>query len=123
MAKKILIIDDDADYVEAVSATLQGRGYEVTARSDGPAGFSAAKSWKPDIIILDIMMAYDSEGLDMAGKLAQDAATNAIPIVLVTGIRHPEDLPANSAMIKATLEKPVKPDVLIAAIENALKKA
>jgi len=121
MAKTILIIDDDAEYVEAVSNTLQARGYRTESRLDAASGFSAAVASAPDLIILDIMMTYDSEGLDMASKLSSDAATCHIPVLLVTGIRHPEDLPVSADSVRGYLEKPVSPDVLIAAVEKGLR--
>jgi twitching motility two-component system response regulator PilH len=120
MPKKILIIDDDTDYTEAVSATLSAKGYETISCVDGASGIEAARSSSPDLIILDVMMTYDSEGFDMAGKLAADSTTKSIPVILATGIRHPEDLPLIPGTVKATLEKPIRPDILLAAIEKAL---
>ncbi|NUM33539.1 MAG: response regulator [Candidatus Brocadiae bacterium] len=122
MAKTILIIDDDFEYVESTTAALQASGYKTISRENGTIGFEAAKSTQPDLIILDVMMRYDSEGLDTVGKLCNDPATKTIPILLITGIRHPEDLPVQSEAIKATLEKPIQPDLLISAIEKVLGK-
>ena len=121
MAKTILIIDDDMEYVESTAATLQESGYTVISRNNGSMGFEAAKAESPDLILLDVMMRYDSEGLDTMGKLGGDPATRDIPILLITGIRHPEDLPMQSDSIKGTLEKPVNPPVLLTAIEKALR--
>ncbi len=120
MSKTILIIDDDAEYVESMTATLQANGYQVISRENGPMGFEAAKSTSPDMIILDVMMRYDSEGLDTLGKLAGDPATQKIPVLLITGIRHPEDLPMQSESIKGTLEKPVNPDILLETMKKVL---
>jgi DNA-binding response OmpR family regulator len=117
MARKILIIDDDSEYVEAITGLLKEKGFETKSCADGNAGLAAVKASAPDAIILDIMMTYDSEGLDMATKLAEDPASQAIPIIMVTGIRRPEDLPQGGT-VRAMLEKPVKPDALLAAIES-----
>jgi len=122
MAKTILIIDDDFEYVESTTAALQSSGYKIISRENGTMGFDAAKSTSPDLIILDVMMRYDSEGLDTVVKLTSDPGTKNIPILLITGIRHPEDLPVQSESIKATLEKPIQPDLLLAAIERVLGK-
>jgi len=120
MAKTILIIDDDFEYVESTAATLQASGYKTISKENGTLGFEAAKSSSPDAIILDMMMRYDSEGLDTVSKLASDPSTKNIPIFLITGIRNPETLPIESESIKGTLEKPINPDILLAEMKKVL---
>ena len=69
MAKKVLIIDDDADFVESVENLLEARGYEVVSASNGKEGIEVAGKEKPNLIILDVMMTTKDEGFNVARKL------------------------------------------------------
>ncbi|HPY77974.1 MAG TPA: response regulator, partial [Anaerohalosphaeraceae bacterium] len=69
MAKKVLIIDDDADFVESIVNLLEARGYEVSSASNGEEGVKTAKAEKPNLIILDVMMTTKDEGFNVARKL------------------------------------------------------
>jgi CheY-like chemotaxis protein len=126
MAAKILIVDNDLEYIEATAAVLQARGYQVTSAEDGEVGFEKARQEKPDAILLDVMMKHVSEGLDIAVKLRDDPQTGGIPVILVTGIHKPEFLSSSFRPeeewpnLKATLEKPIKPDQLMRALEKVL---
>ncbi|MDD5217262.1 MAG: response regulator [Candidatus Omnitrophica bacterium] len=127
MAKKVLVVDDDADFQDAVMNLLKGKGYEVVTADDGASGFKKAQKEMPDIILLDVMMAHRTEGFDIAQALKKDAKTQNIPVIVVTGIckdtnvsfkYEPDDvwLP-----VKAVLEKPIKPDVLLQALEKHIR--
>lgn len=128
MPKKVLIIDDDSDFREAVSTLLEAKGYEVSCASNGSEGFSQAKQLFPGLILLDVMMATKSEGFDVAKQLKADAATREIPVVLITGIRRDMNLPFNFEPddqwlpVKAVLEKPVKPNLLLETVEKNIKQ-
>jgi CheY-like chemotaxis protein len=127
MGKKVLIIDDDVDFAEAVSTLLEAKGYAVIAAPNGQEGVKKAKTDAPDLIILDVMMTHKSEGFDVARMLAADAKTKVIPVLLVSGIRKEMNLPFGFEPdnqwlpVKAVLEKPVKPDVLLKTIEENIK--
>jgi len=125
--KRILIIDDDNDFVDATSSLLEAKGYETITAPDGKAGFDMAKKEKPDLLLLDVMMTYDSEGLDLTKKLHEESETKRIPIIMITGIRRAMNLPFGFESdeevlpVKAVLEKPVKPEVLLETIAKHLK--
>ena len=72
MTKQILIIDDDPDYVEAVSAMIESRGHKVEAASDSTKGLKKINDNKPDLIILDVMMETKDEGFRFARKLKRN---------------------------------------------------
>jgi NADH-quinone oxidoreductase subunit E len=126
MYYKILIIDDDNDFVEATKLLLEANGYLVFSASNGQEGFQKVKIEYPDLIILDMMMTYKTEGAETAKAIAADAATKDIPIIMITGAKkemsfpfeikpnHP-DLP-----VKAILEKPVNPETLLEVIHSYL---
>ena len=124
MAKKILIIDDDRDFVEATTMLLESKGFEVFYAYGGEEGVAKAIAEKPKIILLDVMMSYAAEGFDVARKLNDLEDTKGIPLVLITGIRKEMNLPfgfapdANMLPVKAVLEKPVKPQTLLKVIED-----
>jgi CheY-like chemotaxis protein len=128
MSKKVLIIDDDQDLVEAMETLLDAKGYQVVSASDGAEGFKKAKSEAPDIILLDVMMAHKSEGFDVARSLQGEAATKEIPVVMITGIRKEMSLPfgfepdSDWLPVKAVLEKPVKPELLLKTVEEKIRK-
>ena len=123
---KILIIDDDPDLVESTSALLQSSGYTVAAAADGAEGLAKARKEKPDLILLDVMMATDREGFEVARKLREDEATSGVPVILVTGIRKAKHLPFSFEPdedwlpVKAVLEKPLKPEALLKSVRELL---
>ena len=129
MGKKVLMIDDDPEFVDAISNLLDAKGYEVHTASNGEDGVEQVKAENPDIILLDVMMATKHEGFDVARKLHDDPNAKDTPIILMTGIRKEMNLPFgfepdNTWLpVKQVLEKPVKPEVLLTAIEKHIRKA
>ena len=128
MSNKILIIDDDPEFVEAISNLLDAKGYDVLSASNGKDGVSKAKEMIPDIILLDVMMTTKSEGFDTARELHEDANLREVPVVMISGVRKEMNLPfgfepdEDWLPVKAFLEKPVKPDVLLKTIEENIRK-
>jgi CheY-like chemotaxis protein len=128
MAKKVLMIDDDPEFVDAITNILDAKGYDVVSASDGKEGVAKAKQEKPDIILLDVMMTTKSEGFDVAREMQKDANLKGTPVVMLTGIRREMNLPFGFEPdeewlpVKAVLEKPVKPEVLLKTIEENIKK-
>ncbi|MBP7056450.1 MAG: response regulator [Candidatus Omnitrophica bacterium] len=127
MAKRVLVIDDDSDYVEAVSMLLEAKGYEVISATDGKTGFIKAKEETPGLIILDVMMATRTEGFDVARLLKDDPKTKDIPVILITGIKRDMNLAFGFEPdevwlpVKAVLDKPVKPEALLKAVEEHIR--
>jgi CheY-like chemotaxis protein len=125
---KILVVDDDAELVEATRAVLEAKGHAVLAASNGEEGYRKAVDEKPDVVLLDVMMTHDSEGFEIARRLRENEATKKLPVILVTGIRRAKNLPFSFEPdedwlpVKLVLEKPVKPEALLASIASALGK-
>ena len=128
MANKILMVDDDTDFVEAVSTLLNASGYEVITAQNGEEGFKKAKAENPDLISLDVMMADDSEGFNIAKKLSSNDVTKNIPVIIVTGIKKAFECAYNyetGEMVvpaKAFLEKPIDPQLFLKTVENYIRK-
>ena len=126
MAKRILIVDDDPDFRISTTQVLEGEGYEVITTSIGSEGFEKAKTEKPDAILLDVMIEDSSAGLDTAKKLRDNAGTSGIPVILLTGIRRADQLLSSYAPgekwpnIKAALEKPVEPGLLLNKLKESI---
>ncbi len=83
---RILIIDDDADIVEAMRVVLEKRGYQVIIAVDGNEGLDKARAEKPDAIILDVMMP-GLDGFEVARELKGDPQTKHISILMLTAIK------------------------------------
>ena len=127
MANKVLVIDDDNEFVEAVVNVLDAKGYEVDSAPDGKAGIAKAKEIKPHIILLDVMMTTKSEGFDVARELNRDKILKNVPIIMITGVRKEMKLPfgfepdESWLPVKSVLEKPIRPDVLLKTVEEYIK--
>lgn len=105
---KILLVDDDALLVRMYQKKLENDGYEVTTASDGEVAFAKVEEFKPDLILLDIMMPKIN-GLQVLAKLKEDKATANIPVILLTNVGGSEDdanrgleLGAVAYLVKAT---------------------
>jgi CheY-like chemotaxis protein len=128
MARTILIIDDDPDYIEAMQALLESKGFTILSADNGKDGFERASAHKPDLLLLDVMMTDQTEGFDLARKMKADPATRLIPIILITGIRKELNLPYGFEPdddwlpVKAILEKPIHPDTLLKKIGEIFGK-
>jgi CheY-like chemotaxis protein len=124
MPGKVLIVDDDPEIVEAMTNLLDAKGYTVVTASNGTEGIEVAKREKPGLILLDVMMTTKSEGFDVARGLSKDDSLKNIPVIMVTGVRREMNLPfgfepdADWLPVKAVLEKPIKPDQLLKAVEE-----
>jgi CheY-like chemotaxis protein len=129
MANKVLMIDDDPEFVEAISNLLDARGYDVHTASNGRDGVAKAKVENPDIILLDVMMTTKDEGFNVARELHENETLRSTPIIIMTGIRREMNLPFGFEPdetwlpVRKVLEKPVKPEVLLSAIAENIRKA
>lgn len=124
MSKKILMIDDDPDFISAVQALLESKDYLVVTASNGQEGIAKAKEEKPDLITLDVMMTNDSEGLDVSKKFKEDEDLKKIPIIIVSGVRKigdcAYDYETGEKVVpaKAFVEKPIDPEKFLKIIEK-----
>ncbi|MBN2589833.1 MAG: response regulator [Sedimentisphaerales bacterium] len=126
MAKTILMIDDDPEFVEATSNLLDAKGYNVVSASNGKDGLEKAQKNKPNLILLDVMMTTKSEGFDVAREMHKDESLKNTPVIMITGVRKEMNLPFGFEPdetwlpVEQVLEKPVKPDVLLEAVSKVI---
>lgn len=123
---KILVVDDDVSIIESSTILLESKGYGVVAATNGAEGLKKARSEKPDLMLLDVMMAHDRDGFEVVQQLKQEAETRHIPIVLITGITKSKNLPftfepdEDWLPVNAVLNKPVPPELLLKTIAETL---
>src|SRR5437763_480983 len=83
MARKILVVDDEAVLVETIAYNLEQAGYQVTTASDGASALEAVRCETPDLIILDIMLP-EMDGLEVCRQLRRENNTSTTPIMMLT---------------------------------------
>ena len=127
MPKKILIVDDDPDLVEAVSMILESKKYDVVAAYGGIEGLDKAKTEKPDLIVLDVMMP-DKDGYVVCKELKADPQLRKIPVLLLTAVvskipttRYTQQMGLETEA-DDYIDKPVEPEVLVKRIETLISK-
>ncbi len=124
MAKKtVLLVDDDDIFVAAVGAVLR-TVYEVRRAANGTEALAMIAESAPDLVILDVMMDYLSEGFDVAKKLRHDPATSSLPIIMLTGVDQVYNvrMEVSESWVEAEryLEKPVDPVTLLKNVSELL---
>lgn len=120
--KKILIIDDEEDFTWMVKMNLERTGrYEVRAENKGACGYAAARSFKPELVLLDLLM-LDMEGSDVAAQLSSDEETRNIPVVFLTAVATKEQVEEAGGKIggQSFIAKPITTQELIDKIDKIL---
>ncbi len=123
---KILIVDDDPDFVEATRIVLEKANHQVISAASGNEGFKRVKQDQPDLVILDVIMDTVLDGLSMSQRLHDDQDLQHVPVVMVTSIANTDYaalFPTDDYIhISAFLSKPVAPDALIRQVNRLLPK-
>jgi len=120
--KRILLVDDEADFVEVLKVRLENSNYEVIVAYDGEEGLEKAEREEPDLIILDIMLPKIS-GFDVCRKLKIDENFKNIPIIMLSAKFQPNDIKFGEAMgADAYITKPFEPRVLVDKMRELLAK-
>lgn len=120
--KKILIIDDEANFCRVIKKSIElGGRFHVSIATNGNNGIALAKKQRPDLILLDIMMP-ELSGIEVAEQLLDDPDTTAIPIIFVTSIVKKDEVKKKGGISggRTFLAKPVNVDELIKKINACL---
>ena len=121
--KKILVIEDDADIAELMDYNLSRDGFVVKAAGSGEEGLTLAESFRPDIILLDLMLPGIS-GLEVCRRLAAKQPTRSIPVVMVTAKGDESDVIVGLEMgADDYVTKPFSPKVLVARVKAVLRRS
>jgi len=129
MAKaKILVVDDDADFVESTAAILEARGYEVVGACNGEEGLEKAKSELPQMIIIDLMMNTINEGYGFCLEIRKDERFKQVPLLMISSAHQtdifkelnfvPDDI---WFPIDTFLDKPIDRDTLLVHVNKLLE--
>jgi CheY-like chemotaxis protein len=123
---KILIVDDDPDFVEAIRMVLEKEGHTVICAENGNRGYQRVKDDHPDLVILDVIMDSVLDGVSMSQQMDDDDATRDIPILMVTSIAntdYAELFPTDDYIhIRGFMSKPIEPARLIKQVNKLLVK-
>lgn len=116
---KILIIDDEPSIVNLVTAYLKPEGYEVLTAMDGPSGLKAARAFKPDLIVLDIMLP-GMDGIELLSRLRRESEVYVI--LLTAKTEETDKVVGLSVGADDYVTKPFSPRELTARIKAALRR-
>src|SRR4030042_4648082 len=125
--KRILVIDDDADFVESIKVVLEAKGYLVSQAPDKKEGMKKVEQIQPDLIIMDVMLEKMSDGFDLSRKIKGEERYKTTPILMLTAIGEKTGFRFSSAAgdemwlpVDDYAEKPIQPEELISRVERLL---
>ena len=123
----ILVIDDDPNFVTLMTSMLESKGYKVEAAYNRQEAMEKLGRFKPDVILLDIMMEKVTDGFDICYKLKHDRELKKIPVLAVSainkefGFKFSPEIDGEYFEADDLMEKPVKPTELLERVEKLLK--
>ena len=113
---KVLIVDDDPDFVEITTMILKEGGYEIDSAPSGDEALEKMSASRPDLLLLDVMMSSVLDGVNVSFAMSQDPELAKVPIVMISSIPdspHADQFPTDEYVpISAWITKPVQPDNL-----------
>lgn len=119
---RILVVDDDPDFVAATTMALQANGYEVVTATNGDKALAVMRERKPDLVLLDIMMSTILDGLDVSEEMQEDPELKNIPVIMVSSIsdtEHAAVFPTEGYVhMDAWITKPYQPEDLLKKIQR-----
>jgi len=121
---KILVVDDDPDFVEATRMVLESAGHTVISAADGDEGLRMVRQQQPDLVILDVIMKTVLDGLHMSQEMAEDPEQRNTPILMVTSIANSDYaalFPTDEYVhIDDFVSKPIAPDDLLRRVARLM---
>ncbi len=128
--KKILIVDDDLDFVEINKTFLEHKGYRLISAFSAQQGWRKVEKEKPDLIILDLMMERLDSGMNLSQRLKNHSRYASIPILMLTSISRETGLDFSPRTeeerkqlpVEDFSSKPIKTKTLLEKVENLLHR-
>ena len=124
---KIMIVDDDPDYIDVVKTILEREQYTVVTAGDKTEGMEKIMAEKPDLAILDVMMNAWQDGFEMSRQLKKDPRFKNMPVLMLTAVENRTGIGFKSTAgdptwlpVDVFLDKPVEPDVLLSEVKKLL---
>jgi two-component system, OmpR family, response regulator VicR len=120
---RILCIDDEKEIIDLIRLILGRKGYDVAGAIGGEEGLAKARSWKPDLVLLDLMMP-DMDGWEVFHRIRADEALAEIPVIVVTARAQSIDrvLGLHVARVNDYISKPFTPQDLVESVERVLAR-
>jgi CheY-like chemotaxis protein len=119
---KVLIADDDPDFVEILTMILKKEGYETDSAASGDEALSKMRASRPDVLLLDVMMSTVLDGVNVSFEIAQDPGLKDIPIVMISSIPdspNAAQFPTDEYIpISAWITKPIQPEQLLKTVKR-----
>ena len=120
--KKILVVDDEPDVTELVAYNMKAKGFQVETLNDATASIAKARTYHPDLIILDIMMP-DLSGIQVCRILRSDPKLAGVPIIFLTAKSESHDrIEGLESGADDYLSKPFSPKELVLRVESILRR-
>ena len=120
MAKKILVVDDDVDSLELYVIGLEEAGYQLHSARDGQEALVAARSFRPDLMVLDLSMPR-MHGYEVVERIRADAELKGTRIVVTSGKSFPVDIRTSQKVgADRYMVKPIDVKELARVIEEVL---
>ncbi len=124
-AGKILVVDDDPDFVEYTRIVLESQGYEVQTAATTDAALRMMHEHRPDVALLDVMMSYVLDGLNLTRQMRDNPALKDIPIIMISAIVSREEagvFPTDEYLsVDAFMTKPVDPADLLDQVAKLIQ--
>jgi CheY-like chemotaxis protein len=126
-SKRILIVDDDPDFITATRAVLASAGYNVAECTKAGDAMAKMREFQPDLIVLDVMMETGTAGFHVSYQVRKDPHYARTPILMVTAIhqttplRFSPDTDGEFLPVQRLLDKPVPADILLKEVAHLLE--
>ena len=121
---KILVADDDADFVWICRMILEAEGYQVLEAANGSQALEIMHQDRPDLMLLDVMMSTTLEGVDVSKAIKADPNLRDVPVVMISSIgtsEYASEFPDDERIpIDAWISKPIQADVLLKTVRRFL---
>ena len=121
---RVLIVDDDPDFVSIMQTVLEDKGYEVCSAGNGEQALRAMVASPPDLVVMDIMMDGVLDGWDASWRIRSDSKLRETPILVVSSITASDYLSMfptdEDNLVDNFLSKPVSPEKLLGEVERLL---
>ena len=124
---KILLVDDDADFIDSTKTVLQSKPYDIIVAVNGDDGLRKAREERPDLVLLDVIMPV-KDGFSAAEQFKKDPELSDIPVIMLTSFSTKgsgSGIPLSKGYALETedyIDKPVTPEELLAIVGKHLKK-
>jgi DNA-binding response OmpR family regulator len=118
--QRVLIVDDDVSYVKSTELVLESHGYQVDSARSGDEALAQMQLEKPDLVLLDIMMDWPLDGVNVSQEMLRHSELRGVPIIIVSSIvdsEYRDFFPQDQYLhADAWLDKPCPPSEIVAKV-------